>query len=77
MHRIPGELVSSLEAFQFNQKVERHDFAAELADQADRRLGRSTRGQRVIDNQYALSRVDGIPVDRQGVRSILEAVLHL
>mgnify|MGYP003334761334 CR=1 FL=1 len=33
MHRIPGELVSSLEAFQFNQKVERHDFAAELADQ--------------------------------------------
>lgn len=77
MHIVPGELVSSLETFQLNEKVERHDFAAELADQTDRRLGRSTRGQQVINNQYALSRADGIPMDRQGVRSILEAVLHL
>ncbi len=77
MHIISGELVSSLETFQLNEKVERYDFAAELADQTDRRLGRSTRGQQIIDDQYALSRADRIPVDRQGVRSVLEAVLHL
>lgn len=76
MHIISGELVSSLETFQLNQEVERHDFAAELADQADRRFGRSTRGQEIIDDQHALSGADRIPVDRQGVRSVLEAVLH-
>lgn len=67
MDGIAGEFVSSLETFQLNQKIERHDFTAELADQTDCRLSRSTRGQQVIDDQHTLSRADRIPMDRQGV----------
>jgi|APFre7841882590_1041340.scaffolds.fasta_scaffold09616_2 hypothetical protein len=76
MHIIPGELFSSVEPFQFNQKIEPHHFAAKLADQADRRLGRPSGRQKIVYDQHPLSRSDGIPMDGQGVRPILKAVLH-
>lgn len=77
MHRITSEFFSSLEPLQFDQKIESDDFSSELADQADCRLGRPSRGKEIVYDQDTLSRPDGIPMDRQGIRSIFKAILHL
>lgn len=77
MHRIAGEFFSSFKPLQLNQKIESHDFSSELADQTDCRLGRPSRGQEIVYDQDPLTRSDGIPMDRQGVRPIFKAVLHL
>ncbi len=77
MHRIASEFFSSFEPLQLNQKIESDDFSSELADQADCRLGRPSRSEEIVYDQDTLSRSDGIPMDRQGVRSIFKTVLHL
>ena len=76
MNRITGKLLSPLEPFQFDQEIEAHDFSPELPDQTDRGFGRPPRRQEIIDDQDTLSRTDRIPVDCQGIRSVLKAVFY-
>src|SRR6266540_309401 len=68
------EFVTPLEEFQFNEKSQSDYGATHLLDNVCYRPGRAPRGDQVIDNDDALSWLDGIPMNLQAVRPVFQLV---
>ena len=50
MDVVPGQLLSSIETFEFNQEIEPDNLSTELADKTHGCFGRSSRCQQIIDD---------------------------
>ena len=70
-----AEAVAALEEVELDEEAQPDDLALEPLDELDRALDRAAGGQQVVDDQDALAGGDGVAVDLEGVRAVLERVL--
>ncbi len=74
MDGVADQFLSTLQALEFNEKVESGDFASQLPNERHRRGCGAPCGQQVIHDQHTFSHTDRIAMDGQGVRPILEVI---
>src|ERR1035437_326683 len=70
------ESFAALEGQQLYQERQAHDLALQPLDQLDSPADRSAGGEKIVDDQHSLARLDGVLVDLKGVGAVLEGVLH-
>src|SRR5215813_6450265 len=74
---ISPETLAALQEDQLDEKVARHDVAAEPLDQAKRRRHGSTCCQQIVHREHVLASPNGVLVNGQDIPSVLELVLLL
>ena len=74
MDGVADQFLSTLQALEFNEKVESGDFASQLTNERHRRSCGASGGQQVVHDQHPLSHTDRIAMDGKGVRPILKAI---
>ena len=72
--RVFGEAFAAAEVDELDEEEHLHDRAAELFDELRGRLGRAARGEQVVDDDDALSRLDGVLVDFDRRLAVFEVV---
>src|ERR1019366_8428938 len=70
------ELRAALEEVEFDREAEAGDLAAKLTHQLHRRLHGAAGGEQIVDDDHALSRLDRVEMDFEGVGSVLQVVAH-
>ena len=73
----PAELLTAMQRAELHHEREARHFPAQPLDQLNGAHHRSTGGQKVVHDQDPLPRLDGIAVDLQGGRPVLQGVLDL
>lgn len=76
MDGVADQFLSTLQALEFNEKVESGDFASQLTNERHRRGRCAPGGQQVIHDQHPFSHTDRVAMDGKGVRPILQAVFN-
>src|SRR5206468_242276 len=77
LERVSLQPIPPLEKRQLDQKRRAQDLAAQPLDEPERRRHGSTGGEKVVHDQHALARLDGVLMDGQDVAAVFELVLLL
>src|SRR5579859_7688774 len=71
-----GELCAAVEEGEFHGERGALDFAAEFFDELRCGARSAARCEKIVANQYALAGLDGVFMNFQGIRAVLECVGH-
>src|SRR5829696_7261490 len=69
------EPLPAVQELKFDDKSQTDHLAAELLDEVDLRSRRPARGEQVVVDDHARSRLDRVGMELQGVEAVLEGVL--
>src|SRR6266496_753758 len=73
---VAGEAVSALQERQLDQAGDPDNLPAQPLHQLRRGVGRPSRSEHVVHDQHPVAGVDGVPVDLQNGRPVLQRVFH-
>src|SRR5204862_1270742 len=74
-HASAVEPVAALQEVELDEEREPDDLALEALDELDRALDGAAGGEEVVDDEDLLAGLDGVAVDLERVRAVLERVL--